>query len=304
MIDSNGLFKFSGVAIPFIELFPGAVPGQVCKNHGRPRIAHCTLSYMSEQKKPLSNKQISKIIGVDESTIRKWCKDRFDLPYNKIDGQVRHSPKMIPVFQQIKSMIAGEFSTEDILLNISDAVSEVRTEHAENTPQGVDLDAVVSAVIDRIGPSLASDRDLMANAVVENMTSKYGQLSKALGKAEAVIELQQRQLTEQDHQIKLLPEKAASQASDLQAKLDQAQAENLELKERSLKLELANEGLKKDLDRCKKNSENARVAEAERNGQLSEAHAKIAHLESDLSVLENELSAERSKTIWQKMTKK
>lgn len=244
--------------------------------------------------------QVAKHLGRGEASVRRWIQ-QFGIPTIEEGGQNLLSYEMVQVLQQIKELRDQKLRSEDIELNVTEAIREEKNRlGADSSPRG-ESSKETRRMVEELSQALAEHHEILAQSVTgavqeaTRMADRYADSQRELGRMEAMMQALQFQLQEAQQQARLLPEKAqALQARELESKL-LVQKLELEAQQRSAS-EQAQKGLEARLESQQQELESLRQAKAELEEKLKDA-------QEQLKAKEAELEQERNKTWWNKLTK-
>lgn len=287
----------------------------------------------------LNGVQIAERVGITEGGIRKYAKE-FDVPSWKTPtGQRHYSIEMIPVFQQIRSMREQGVSSDNIKLNVSDALNAER-DRIRGRPEGYGIDSktLVYEVVEQMQGEIQDSGQALLNQVLVRLTDEYGRLREDLGASNALLQVTRMQLEEAQQKVQLLPAQAESllqeqnkvrqaedearwlqnQQASLASELESAQSQIQELNQaqQGTQKELAQAELARqaaELERkhteqlvadLRQQLDQAQANERAQAEELSQAKIRIGTLERELETEREALATERRKTWLDKLTKK
>lgn len=259
----------------------------------------------SSSNQKLNVSQAAKLLGKGEASVRRWIQ-QFGIPTTTEGGQNLLSSDMLQVLTQIKELRARKMRSEDIELNVSDAIQEEQELLDHVTQQRSDgSSGIERRMISELTEALAEHNEALARSVgsavqqASKMADRYAESQRELGRMEAMMQAMQYQLQEAEQKARLLPEKAQAlqeqerQARQLTERLDKTRQEL-----RSFESE------HKDLSRKLKQEQNERLKLEQEKKELQE---KLEQLENNLNEKENinqnlslELEQEKKKSWWDK----
>lgn len=261
---------------------------------------------------PMTNRQnvsqVAKALGKGEASIRRWIQ-QFNIPTIEEGGQNLLTPEMVQVLQQIKELREQKLRAEDIELNVTEAIRSEREKLNFDEEPRDESSGIARRMVDDLSQALAEHHEILAhsvnNAVQEasRMADRYAESQRELGRMEAMMQAMQYQLQEAQQQARLLPEKAqALQDRELEARLLQQQ---LDMEQRQLE---ASEEARDDLETAlERQSQELKAALAEKQAleqTVLELKAQLQRQQEELEARDALLESERSKSWWDKLTKK
>jgi len=259
--------------------------------------------------------QVAKALGKGEASIRRWIQ-QFGIPTIEEGGQNLLTPDMVQVLRQIKELREQKLRSEDIELNVTDAIQNEREKLNIDEPLPDESSGIARRMVDDLSNALAEHSEILAhsvnNAVQEasRMADRYAESQRELGRMEAMMQAMQYQLQEAQQQARLLPEKAqALQDRELESRLLQ---HKLELEQQQLEAseearDLLEENLEKKenvLSRLQAENQTLEQTVKDLKTQLEELTAQVKRQQEEIEARDALLEAEKSKTWWNKLTKK
>lgn len=259
--------------------------------------------------------QVAKALGKGEASIRRWIQ-QFGIPTIEEGGQNLLNPEMVQVLRQIKELRDQKLRSEDIELNVSDAIQNERERLNIDEPLRDESSGIARRMVDDLSQALAEHHEILAHSVnhavqeASRMADRYADSQRELGRMEAMMQAMQYQLQEAQQQARLLPEKAqALQDRELEARLLQ---QKLEMEQQQLEaseeardqLEEALERKDKEIARVQAEKQTLEQTVKELNAQIQELKAQVSQQQEELEARDNLLESERSKSWWDKLTKK
>lgn len=244
---------------------------------------------------------VAKMIGVGESTIRRWTAD-FNIPFAEIGGQRLYNDQAVEVMRQIQALRDQKVNAEDIKLNIAKGLEAAGGGETSQAQKPDESPGETRRMLEELRSDLKAHSQQIAeslNAAVSEsgrMADRYAESQREIGRIEALLQMTDRQLQEAKQAAKLLPEKAAA----LQAQ--EARAQKLESDVSGLAGELA--GVKSALA-----LEQSAHADTKRLLNDSQAtaeglRAQNEALQAQVKELQQALEQEQARPWWQKITKK
>ena len=256
----------------------------------------------------LNVSQVAKALGKGEASIRRWIQ-QFGIPTIEEGGQNLLSPEMFLVIKQIKELREQKLRSEDIELNVVDAIRDERERLNVDEPVRDDSSATARRMVEDLTNALAEHHEMLAQSVTgavqeaSRMADRYAESQRELGRMEAMMQAMQYQLQEAQTQARLLPEKAqALQARELEARL---LAQKRELEQQQLEAsEEARDNLEEAVDRQAK--EMARLLQEKQSLEQTviELKAQVQRQQEEIEAKDALLMSERSKSWWDRLTKK
>ncbi len=252
--------------------------------------------------------QVAKLLGKGEASIRRWIQ-QFGIPTVEEGGQNLLTPEMVVVLQQIKELREQKFRSEDIELNVMDAILEERDRLNVDEPRRDESSLSTRRMVDELTQAMAEHHEILAQSVTgavqeaTRMADRFAESQRELGRMEAMMQAMQYQLQDAQQQARLLPEKAqALQDRELEARLLE---QKLEREQEQLEAsELARDQLEANIAKQQTEIDSLKTDKASLEQTVAVLNAKLARLEQEAQLQAEALHAERSKSWWDKLTKK
>ena len=169
--------------------------------------------------------QVAKLLGKGEASIRRWIQ-QFGIPTIEEGGQNLLTQDMVQVLQQIKELRDQKLRSEDIELNVMDAILEARDRLNVDEPTRDESSLSTRRMVDELTQAMAEHHEILAQSVTgavqeaTRMADRFAESQRELGRMEAMMQAMQYQLQEAQQQARLLPEKAqALQDRELETRL-------------------------------------------------------------------------------------
>ncbi|PKL76225.1 MAG: hypothetical protein CVV27_11350 [Candidatus Melainabacteria bacterium HGW-Melainabacteria-1] len=252
--------------------------------------------------------QVAKALGKGEASIRRWIQ-QFNIPTIEEGGQNLLSQEMVQVLLQIKELRDQKLRSEDIELNVSEAIHLERQRLNVGEASRDESSGMARRMLEDLTSAMAEHHEILAQSVsgavheAARMADRYAESQRELGRMEAMMQALQYQLQEAQQQARLLPEKAqALQDRELEARL-LAQKLASEIEQRAAR-EQAQESLEAQLQRQQVEIEALRAEKTSLAQSLSESQVQLEQTQLANTELEALLESERARTWWTKLTGK
>lgn len=266
--------------------------------------------------------QVAKALGKGEASIRRWIQ-QFSIPTIEEGGQNLLTPEMVQVLRQIKDLREQKLRSEDIELNVNEAIQNERERLNIDEPLPDESSGIARRMVDDLSQALAEHHEILAhsvnNAVQEasRMADRYAESQRELGRMEAMMQAMQYQLQEAQQQARLLPEKAqALQDRELETRLLLQKLEHEQQKREHEQQQLeaseeARDQLEESLEkqdsaikRLQAENQNLEQTVKDLKTRLEELQTQVRRQQEEIEAKDALLESEKSKTWWNKLTKK
>lgn len=253
----------------------------------------------------LNVSQTAKLLDKGEASIRRWIQ-QFGVPTSTEGGQNLLSSDMVQVLSQIKELRARKMRSEDIELNVAEAIRQERERlNVSEQSQRDEPSRSERRMISELTEALAEHNEALARSVgsavqqASKMADRYAESQRELGRMEAMMQAMQYQLQEAEQKALLLPEKAlALQEQERQAR---QLNERLDKTRRELKtIESGHETLSQKLKQEQNERLKLEKEKAELLDKLALVENTLTEKEKENQNLSLELDQEKKKSWWDK----
>jgi len=251
--------------------------------------------------KRINVSQAARQLGKGEASIRRWIQ-QFSIPTSVEGGQNMLSADMLDVLAQIKALREQNLRAEDIELNIAEAIQNERQQQNMEPPGAQQASAPDFArqMMADLTEALTEHNEALAQSVssavqqATRMADRYAESQRELGRMEAMLQGIQYQLKEAEQKARLLPEKAQA--------LQEREREARQLNEKLSHTEQSREALQQTLSQSQAECLELKREKTDLLTEVAALKAQLAEKESENQALQAELTAERNRGWWDKLT--